>query len=394
MVKILGIKISTERRTEILDKIRSFLGSKKQHYIVTPNPEIVLLAQNDEEYFHILNEADIALPDGIGLKFAALLLGRNIPRITGSDLTKDLLTAAEKNHDSVLIINWEKGLSRQADISLALKNIYPQLSFEIWDINRDEALKPEWSAPSTKAKIMFVALGAPYQEKFIFHQLAKIPSVKVALGIGGSFDFLTGKIKRAPKIMRRLGLEWLYRVIGQPQNRKRRLQRIYQATMVFGAKIISWRFILPLKYRPNVACLVYKMVGGKAQILLVERSDDPGHWQFPQGGTDGLPLKEAAAKELQEELGTDKFTINAIYKNLYRYRIDSSHDHCDRHAGYKGQKQGLAITEFTGQDSDIKINYWDHLNYQWVPVDKMLQTAHPVRRDGYSIYLKKFQDII
>ncbi len=394
MIKILGIKLDTEKKTEILNKIRSFLISSGQHYIVTPNPEIVLLSQKDEEYFYILNHADISLPDGIGLKFAAMTLGRNIPRITGSDLTKDLLLMAEETHDEILIINWKKGLSSRQDISVALQKNYPQLKFEIWDIDRDQASNPDWTPETTQAKIMFVGLGAPYQEKFIFHQLAKMPAVKVALGIGGSFDFLTGKIKRAPKAMRRLGLEWLYRVISQPQNRQKRLKRIFNATVVFTSKVIHWRFILPLKYRPNVACLLYRIKNNQTQILLVERTDEPDHWQILQGGTDGLSLKEAAKKELQEETNSDKFNIKAVFQNLYRYRNNSIHNGYNKHAGYKGQKQSLVIAEFYGNDQDIKTNFWEHLNHKWVPVDKLIEEAHPLRRPSYKIYLKKFEDII
>lgn len=394
MVKILGIKLDTDSKAEVLSKIRSFLNSDNQHYIVTPNPEIVLIAQKDEEYFYILNRADISLPDGIGLKFAALTLGQNIPRITGSDLTKDILTLAQKNNDPILIINWEKGLSSITDISTALKNIYPQLRFEIWNVSRDDVSKKDWKPKETEAKIMFVGLGAPYQEKFIFHQLAKIPTVKVALGIGGSFDFLTGKIRRAPKVMRVLGLEWLYRVIGQPQNRKKRLNRIYNATFVFVSKIINWRFILPFKYRPNVACLLYKMADNQAHILLLERTDEPGHWQLPQGGTDGLSLKEAAIKELSEELNNDKFRIKAVFSNLYRYKNNSIHNGYNKHAGYKGQKQGLVIAEFIGQDSDIRINFWEHRDYKWIPADKLIEESHSLRQAGYQIYLKKLKDII
>ncbi|OIO08507.1 hypothetical protein COX67_02640 [Candidatus Falkowbacteria bacterium CG_4_10_14_0_2_um_filter_36_22] len=394
MVKILGIKLNTEPKTEILNRIRSWLSSPRQHYIVTPNPEIVLLAQKDEEYFYILNHADISLPDGIGLKFAALTLGKNIPRITGSDLTQDILIMAQESQDPILIINWEKGLSSANDISVALENIYPRLQFEIWDVDRAEALKPDWKPRATIAKIMFAALGAPYQEKFIFHQLAKIPTVKVALGIGGSFDFLTHKIKRAPKLMRRLGLEWLYRVISQPINRKKRLKRIYNATCVFVVKVINWRFILPFKYRPNVACLLYKIENNQSQILLVERTEEPGHFQLPQGGTDGLSLKAAAIKELGEELNSGKFTVKAVFQNLYRYKIDPKKNGYNRAAGYQGQKQGLVIAEFNGQDSDIRINFWDHSSYKWVPADKLIDESHPVRREGYKIYLKKLKSII
>ncbi|MFA7702724.1 MAG: WecB/TagA/CpsF family glycosyltransferase, partial [Patescibacteria group bacterium] len=281
--------------------------------------------------------------------------------------------------------------SKASDISTALKNIYPQLQFEVWDIDRTDK---NWKAKPTNAKIMFVTLGAPYQEKFIFHHMAQMPTIKVALGVGGSFDFLTGKIKRAPKIMRRLGIEWLYRIFSQPINRQKRLKRIYRATFIFVLKIINWRFILPFKYRPNVACLLYRIKNNETQILLVERTDEPGHWQIPQGGIDGLDLKGAAIKELSEELNNNKFTIQAIFKNLYRYKNNHIYNHCAKHTGYKGQKQSLAIAEFNGEEADIKINFWEHLNYKWVPSDELITASHPLRKTGYQIYLEKFKEII
>jgi hypothetical protein len=97
---------------------------------------------------------------------------------------------------------------------------------------------------------------------------------------------------------------------------------------------------------------------------------------------------------LQEETNNDKFKIQAIYKNLHRYRIDPHHNGNLRHTGYKGQKQSLAIAEFQGTDSDIKVNFWDHQDHKWVPADQLLAEAHPVRRTGYEIYLKKLADII
>ncbi len=382
MINILGINISSDSPKEAWAKIQSFLDSSSQHYLVTPNPEIVLAAQNDEEYFHILNQADLALPDGMGLKLAAGLLGKKLGRITGSDLTPKLLELAQAKGYPVLIINWKQGLSSSQDISQSLSEKYPRLSFEVWDQDREN-----WNIKETKAKICFCALGAPYQEKFIWHNLKKMPSVKLALGIGGSFDFLTGKAQRAPKLMRRFGLEWLYRVIKRPQ----RIKRIYNATVVFSLKVINWRFILPFKYRPNVACLLYQFKNQQPYILLVERTDEPGHWQLPQGGTDGLDLKAAATKELSEETGNNKFAIRAVYQNLYRYQTSFKNQ---RHSGYRGQKQGLAIAEFTGQESDIKTNYWDHSGHKWVKADELLSACDPIRRESYEIYLKKFNDII
>ena len=95
-VNILGIKISSLKKSEVLEKLIFFLSGERQCQIVTPNPEIILTALKDEELFYILNQADLAIPDGIGLKFAAWLTGKNIERITGADLVKDILKIAQK----------------------------------------------------------------------------------------------------------------------------------------------------------------------------------------------------------------------------------------------------------------------------------------------------------
>lgn len=103
-----------------------------------------------------------------------------------------------------------------------------------------------------KPDILFCTLGAPYQEKFIYHNLKNLPSVKVVIGVGGAFDFLTGKIKRAPKIMRWMCLEWLWRLKKQP----RRARRIYQAVIVFPWEFIKWRFIHP-PFLSQKCCRIY-----------------------------------------------------------------------------------------------------------------------------------------
>ena len=242
-IKILGVKVDKIDSQKVLDKINDFLLSDKQNYIVTLNSEILLEAQKDEEYFHILNNANLSILDGSGPKFASLITGNNIKRIPGADLTEKILQIAESKKFKVAVLNWSRGLSKKEKIKKALINKYPDLKFIIENIERDFTNFTETKSfihlQRFESDILFVALGAPDQEKFIYHNLSKIPSVKLALGVGGSFDFISGKIKRAPLIFQKLGIEWLWRLIIQPK----RWKRIYNAVIIFPYKFIKWRFI-------------------------------------------------------------------------------------------------------------------------------------------------------
>ncbi len=431
MINILGVDIDNQlTKEEIFLKINKFLDSDQAHYIVTPNPEIILKAQKDEELFHILNQADLSLADGFGLKLAALMSGKSLNRFTGADFVLDLLRIAQNRNKKVLIICNQNGLSSSEDISQALKEKYPQLRFlvqatdfyyQIDESNKKVAIKKCFRCNflnrivdrvnkkleflfsdkvlDFEADILICNFGAPFQEKFIWHNYKKIPSLRLAIGIGGALDFLTGKIKRAPKWMRFLGLEWLWRLIRQPK----RYNRIFRAVFVFPFKFLKWKFISPHFYRKNVACLLYRESKlsytalenkkrnplNNYQILLVERVDEPGHWQLPQGGVDAQAIKIAGSRELKEELGIDNFTPKKIFKNVFKYRSNRQGRY-----GFKGQRQSLLIAEFLGSDADIKLNPWDHSNWKWVRASDLVSEVHPLRKAGTSIFLEKFNNYI
>jgi len=397
-VNILGVKISNLDKKSILKKIDSFLTDGGQHYIVTPNPEIILEAQSSEEFFHILNMADIAIADGIGLKFAAWISRANLKRITGADLTKDILKIAEKKDLKVVVFSLKGGLSNKDEIREAVKRKHPSLRFMVEEIDREWEMPYYQDVNIFKPDIIFVALGAPYQEKFIFHQLPKMPYVKFAIGVGGTFDFLTGKIKRAPKFIRLLGFEWMWRVIKQPKGRLKRLKRIYNAVVKFPWKVVKTRLINPFFYRPNVSCLLYKKENDGYKVLLVERAHEPGHWQQPQGGTDGEDLETAGLRELSEELNTYNFKAVKVFKNVHSYKFGQSIGKYDcakkSSMGYKGQKQGLLIAEFFGKDKDISVNYWDHSAWKWVDIKNLVDSVSPIRKEATRKFLKKFNEAI
>lgn len=391
MANILGINLSNLKKNELFKRLDFFLNDKSSHFLVTPNPEIILEAGHDEEYFYILNSADLAVADGFGLVLAGILKGELIPRITGSDITPWLLQLAETKNYRTLIINWSAGLSTANDIKQTLSSRWPKLIVEVLDTDKKELLSEAENSQinNFRPQLLFVTLGAPIQEKLIWHNLKRWPSVKLALAVGGSFDFLTNKIKRAPKIIRVLGIEWLFRLIKQPK----RFKRIWNATFVFGLKAFKSAIIQPFLYRPNVACLLYKKSETGLKILIVARQSDHNHWQLPQGGTDGESIAVAGARELREELGTDHFKIIKSFKNVYKYSFDKVGLDAGK-SGYKGQRQGLLIAEFTGEDQDIKINYWDHFAWQWTDATSFIEATHSCRRTGYQKYLNNLLETV
>lgn len=435
MLNILGVDVDNNLKIEdVVDRFVDFLNSNQQNYIVTPNPEIILQAQKDEELFYVLNKANLSLADGFGLKIAAFLMNKKLTRVSGSDILPELLSLAEKINKKVLIINREDGLSSASDIEIYLKKDYPSLKFFIQDADHRYVVPPRRHLFSNKdlrdenfikkiinkvkkrldknfdffkknelldfeADIMICNFGAPYQEKFIFNNLSKIPTLKLAIGVGGSFDFLTGKTKRAPQTFRFLGLEWLWRFFGQPK----RYKRIFNAIFLFPAKFFYWNFFSPFFYRKNVACLLYKknelpytalerkkMNGlDDYQILLVERSEEKDHWQIPQGGLDNQGVKLAGSRELYEELGIRNFSPRKIYKNVFKYKSNRRGRY-----GFKGQRQSLLLAEFHGSDSDIDLNFWDHSDFKWVKASEFVDSVYHSRREASQVFFDKFREYL
>lgn len=396
MTNILGVNTGEVDWLEAKAAIEKFYNDKASHLIVTPNPEIILSAQTDEELFYLLNHADLSLADGFGLKIAAILSGQKLKRLTGADLLPYLLQEANHKKRRVLIINWKNSLSAKNDIDIVLRNKYPQIASLIIETERQAKASNQdlEKIKNFQPDLAICLLGSPEQEKYLHYLQTHLNYLPIAIGLGGAFDFLSGKIKRAPMMMRYIGLEWLWRLSQQP----RRWRRIWRATIVFTSKVIKWRFILPYIYRPNVAILMYRNTPKGREIFIVERQGQAGHWQLPQGGLDGKDLISAGIKELQEESGVINFQVISSYKNLYLYKFDKENGKYQKsqtkqkHLGYRGQRQSLLIVEFTGNEEEIKINYWDHSAWAWIPEEEFLEKLHPCRKEAAVIYLKKLKN--
>lgn len=232
MSKILGIKIDELSKDQVLAKISLFLKSDNFHQITTVNPEFILAAQKDEEFKKVLNDADLSVPDGVGLKFAGQYIGE---RITGVDLTWELAKIASDNNYSMFLLGAKEGVAQKtAD---KLKSKYPKLKIAGCYAGTPNEKGIVKRINDANAKILLVAFGAPKQDKFISNNKTSL-NVKLAMGVGGTFDYIAKIIPRAPKWMRSLGLEWLYRLFRQPS----RLGRIFNAVIKFPILIIFSRF--------------------------------------------------------------------------------------------------------------------------------------------------------
>lgn len=228
-IQIFGVRIDNLSAEETKRKISiSIENASRNLFVVTLNPEILLKAYQDGSYKNILNSADLNICDGFGIKLVAFLKGKKIKsRFTGVDLVYFLLNFAEKRKKNVLIVLAQKSLSRSNEIEEAILEKYPDILaktayFKAGQYSVEDGI-------IEKAEIIFVNFGAPDQEKFIFENRLRFPNAKILVGVGGSFDFLTGNICRAPKWMRNLGIEWLWRLVQEPK----RIRRIWNAVVVF-----------------------------------------------------------------------------------------------------------------------------------------------------------------
>ena len=219
-VTILQVPFNSLTYQAALDTLLNFLKTDRNHLVVTPNPEAVMLAGKNKNFLHILQNADLVLPDGIGIMLAAKWQKQPLPaRVPGCDITLSLLEAA-KNH-TCYILGGAPGVADLAKNNLKQKKInvigardgYFSEETEKIIIEEIQDLAPD---------ILIVGMGMPKQEEWSCKYLNKLPC-KVTLCVGGTVDIMANKVKRAPKLMRRIGLEWLFRLITNPARTKRML---------------------------------------------------------------------------------------------------------------------------------------------------------------------------
>ncbi len=252
--QVLGIQVDPVSCEEALARIESFVREGEVHQVVTINPEFVMRAQRDRPFRCVLNSAALSLADGIGLVWAARLLGCPLPeRVAGSDLVPLIAERAAQAGWRVFLLGAAPGVADQA--SHTLQERYPRLQVVgtyAGSPAREEEAQIVQRIQATHPDILFVAYGAPAQDMWIARNLAVL-GTPVAMGVGGALDFIAGRTTRAPGWVQGLGLEWLHRLIHQPWRWRRMLALPRFAWAVLLARAYGHRRALPRGSRGRAA---------------------------------------------------------------------------------------------------------------------------------------------
>ena len=220
---IMGIAFDNVTMQEALDKATAILQGNKTCYAVTPNAEIAYEAMKDESLRALINGADLVLPDGAGVVLASKILKTPLKqKVAGVDFADGLLGVLETTGQSLYLLGSKPGIGELAAQKMMQKHPRLRIAGIADGYFQDEAPVID-KINASGADVLFVCLGAPKQEQFMArHQ--KALHVKLMAGLGGTLDSFAGTVKRAPKWMIRLNLEWLYRLIKEPKRFKRMLR--------------------------------------------------------------------------------------------------------------------------------------------------------------------------
>ena len=232
---ILGVRVDDVTYAETLAQLRQYVASREPHYVVTPNPEFVMLAQRDAAFRAALVGAALAIPDGGGLLLAARLWGRPLrEQVRGTDLVYRLAALGAREGHRWYLLGAAPGVARMAGRRLAAR--YPGLQIVgaapgSPDAGDDDATRAavRGAAP---IDVLLVAYGAPAQELWMARNVRAL-RVPVAMGVGGVLDYIAGRAPRAPRWLREMGLEWLFRLVRYPWRWRRQL-----ALPRFAAQVI------------------------------------------------------------------------------------------------------------------------------------------------------------
>jgi N-acetylglucosaminyldiphosphoundecaprenol N-acetyl-beta-D-mannosaminyltransferase len=241
-VAILGVRVHHRTKDEIIHYLSHWLLNERErlHHIATVNPEFIMTARNDQRFARVLQGTDLATADGVGITIAARVLGHQIPgRITGVDLT-EMLSMLENPAPKLFFLGAAPGVGAEAADRLRQQN--PDLRVcGTFSGSPDEAEREEIfrRIRESQADTLLVAFGAPAQDLWIAENRQALAAcgIVIAIGVGGTFDYLSGRVPRAPRLIRRIGLEWLYRLIRQPWRWRRQLALPKFAMLVLWERI-------------------------------------------------------------------------------------------------------------------------------------------------------------
>ncbi len=413
--------ISNITKQDLLKYLTERTRAGQKTWITTLYSEFLYHALKSPEIQNLLNKADIAVADGIGmflakqylqiplnvgdywlkhaqatLQMSGSLLNilfhhqdmkKMLPeKISGSELIWDLAQVAAENNFKIFLAGGFGDTPKL--VADKLKTKHPALSISFSNKNPDDPTLLQ-EIKEASPDMLLVAYGPLKQEGWILSHKDNLPA-KVYIGLGGTFDYIAGVKKNPPAFFRTNGLEWLWRLWTQP----RRLGRIFNATVGLCYWLIRYKVNTTLPYRKNVACVILNSEG---KIFLGRRKPDGfernnNHWMLPQGGLEnGEDIAKAAEREIWEEVGIKslRFLYLSQKTNTYSWLPGFSRD-------FRGQKQNIAYFAFTGTDKEI--NLTNHAivefdSYQWVKPEQLLLTVHEFRKRLAELVLQDLKEM-
>ena len=244
-IEILGVPVDCVTMAKALEWTDALMKERHPCTILAVNPEKVMRAQHDGKLLDQLRAADLLIPDGIGIVLATRFLGLgHAERVPGSELMPKLCERAASKGHTVFLFGASKEVNQKA--VTVLRERYPGIrivGFQHGYVKDEDMPAVITRINVCQPDILFVALGSPYQEMWMARYLPQL-KVKVCQGVGGTFDVIAGRVRRAPILFRTLHLEWFYRLASNP----RRIRR-QTALPMFAYRILKKRFFEQLRYQ-------------------------------------------------------------------------------------------------------------------------------------------------
>jgi N-acetylglucosaminyldiphosphoundecaprenol N-acetyl-beta-D-mannosaminyltransferase len=252
MLKILSVPFSENTMDETVNWTNERIEKSLPTFIVTANPEIVMKARNNPRFCKAISSADIITPDGIGIVYASKILGCSLKeRVTGYDMLHALLQYRESTGTStkLFLLGSTQDVVESAGAKLSILYGHVQVKgvhHGFFEKDSEEERFVVNQISREKPDLLLVGLGSPKQEEFIHRLRTKLCST-VMMGVGGSFDILSGRICRAPSLFRKFGLEWFYRFLCEPRRIKRQMVLPVFAFLVLSQRVQNGGITVEMK---------------------------------------------------------------------------------------------------------------------------------------------------